>query len=130
MALVDKMRHLGGFGKLSFERVAFDHFCGCLVPDGVVNWRYFNQPVPTLVFDEVVLSDRERRNDMRHTRRLQGPRRNALLSVLEDWAQADADNEVGTDEEIVLAPRTSEVGDSLAARGDSEDVAPQKRRDT
>ncbi|KDP36285.1 hypothetical protein JCGZ_09792 [Jatropha curcas] len=57
-----------------------------------------------------------------------GPR-NALLSSLEGWAQADADNEVGTDEEIVLAPRTGEVGESLAARDDSEDVATRRRRD-
>ncbi|KDP22035.1 hypothetical protein JCGZ_02885 [Jatropha curcas] len=27
------------------------------------------------------------------------PRRNALLSALEGWAQVDVDNEVGTDEE-------------------------------
>ncbi|KDP29317.1 hypothetical protein JCGZ_19412 [Jatropha curcas] len=58
------------------------------------------------------------------------PRRNALLSVLEGWVQADADNEVGTDEEIVLAPRTDEVGESSAARDDPEDVAPRRRRDT
>jgi len=58
------------------------------------------------------------------------PRRYALLSALEGWAQADADNEVGTDEEIVLAPRTGEVGESSAARDDSEDVAPRRRRDT
>ncbi|KDP23857.1 hypothetical protein JCGZ_27170 [Jatropha curcas] len=57
-------------------------------------------------------------------------RRNALLSVLEGWAQADADNEVVTDEEIVLAPRTGEVGESSTARDDSEDVAPRRRRDT
>ncbi|KDP36064.1 hypothetical protein JCGZ_10316 [Jatropha curcas] len=57
-------------------------------------------------------------------------RRNALLSVLEGWVQADADHEVETDEEIVLAPRTGEVGESSAARDDSEDVAPQRRRDT
>ncbi|KDP21735.1 hypothetical protein JCGZ_03579 [Jatropha curcas] len=36
------------------------------------------------------------------------PRRNALLSALEDWAEADVDNEIRTDEEIVLAPRTGE----------------------
>ncbi|KDP25949.1 hypothetical protein JCGZ_23003 [Jatropha curcas] len=53
-----------------------------------------------------------------------------------DWTvsptilQADADDEVGTDEEIVLAPRTGEVGESLAAGDDSEDVAPRRRRDT
>ncbi|KDP23165.1 hypothetical protein JCGZ_00077 [Jatropha curcas] len=58
------------------------------------------------------------------------PRRNTLLSVLEDWAQADADNEIGTDEEIMLAPRTGEVGESSAARDDSEDVAPRRRQDT
>ncbi|KDP26337.1 hypothetical protein JCGZ_22112 [Jatropha curcas] len=58
------------------------------------------------------------------------PRRNALLSALEGWAQADADNEVGTDEEIVLAPRTIEVGESSTARDDSEDVAPRRRHDT
>ncbi|KDP31751.1 hypothetical protein JCGZ_14983 [Jatropha curcas] len=58
------------------------------------------------------------------------PRRNALLSALEGWAQADADNEVGTDEEIVLAPQTGEVGESSAAKDDLEDVAPRRRRDT
>ncbi|KDP31499.1 hypothetical protein JCGZ_15419 [Jatropha curcas] len=58
------------------------------------------------------------------------PRRAALLSALKGWAQADADNEVGTDEEIVLAPRTSKVGESSAVRDDSEDVAPRRRRDT
>ncbi|KDP36020.1 hypothetical protein JCGZ_09986 [Jatropha curcas] len=50
----------------------------------------------------------------------------------DDWIvspiilQADANNEVGTDEEIVLAPRTGEGG----ARDDSEDVAPRRRWDT
>ncbi|KDP21994.1 hypothetical protein JCGZ_03134 [Jatropha curcas] len=58
------------------------------------------------------------------------PRRTALLSALEGWVQADADDEVGTDEEIVLAPQIGEVGESLAARDDSEDVAPRRRRDT
>ncbi|KDP25688.1 hypothetical protein JCGZ_24169 [Jatropha curcas] len=58
------------------------------------------------------------------------PRRTALLSALEGWAQVDADNEVGTDEEIVFAPRTGKVGESLAARDDLEDVAPRRRRDT
>ncbi|KDP34276.1 hypothetical protein JCGZ_12845 [Jatropha curcas] len=47
----------------------------------------------------------------------------------DDWT-ADADDDVGTDEEIVLAPRTGEVGESSAARDDSEDVAPRRRRDT
>ncbi|KDP28928.1 hypothetical protein JCGZ_19702 [Jatropha curcas] len=58
---------------------------------------------------------------------IERPRRTALLSALEGWAQVDVD---GTDEEIVLAPRTGEVGESLAARDDSEDVAPRRRRDT
>ncbi|KDP36492.1 hypothetical protein JCGZ_09500 [Jatropha curcas] len=58
------------------------------------------------------------------------PRKNALLSALEGWAQADVDNEIGTGEEIVLAPRTGEVGQSSTARDDSEDVAPRRRRDT
>ncbi|KDP35457.1 hypothetical protein JCGZ_10850 [Jatropha curcas] len=58
------------------------------------------------------------------------PRRNALLSALEGWTQADADNEVGADEDIVLAPWTGKVGESSAARDDSEDVAPRRRRDT
>ncbi|KDP45965.1 hypothetical protein JCGZ_11868 [Jatropha curcas] len=44
--------------------------------------------------------------------------------------EADADDEVGTDEEIVLAPQTGEVGESSAARNDLEDVAPRRRRDT
>ncbi|KDP25967.1 hypothetical protein JCGZ_22996 [Jatropha curcas] len=44
--------------------------------------------------------------------------------------EADADDEVGTGEEIVLAPRTDEVGQSLTAKEDSEDVAPRRRRDT
>ncbi|KDP35829.1 hypothetical protein JCGZ_10638 [Jatropha curcas] len=56
------------------------------------------------------------------------PRRNALLSVLEGWVQAD--HEVETDEEIVLAPRTGETGESSAASDDSEDVTPRRRRDT
>ncbi|KDP20509.1 hypothetical protein JCGZ_05324 [Jatropha curcas] len=59
-----------------------------------------------------------------------GPRRNALLSSLEGWVQGDADNEVGTDEEIVLAPWTGEAGESSAARDDSEGVAPRRRRDS
>ncbi|KDP41118.1 hypothetical protein JCGZ_03248 [Jatropha curcas] len=57
-------------------------------------------------------------------------RRTALLSALEGWVQADADDGVGTGEVIVLAPRTSEVGESLAARDDSEDVATWRRQDT
>ncbi|KDP43161.1 hypothetical protein JCGZ_00094 [Jatropha curcas] len=61
---------------------------------------------------------------------LERPRRNALLSALEGWVQAAAANEVGIDEEIVLAPRTGEVGESSAARDDSEDVAPRRRRDS
>ncbi|KDP20510.1 hypothetical protein JCGZ_05334 [Jatropha curcas] len=61
---------------------------------------------------------------------IERPRRTALLSAVEGLVQADADDEVGTDEEIVWAPRTGEVGESLAARDDSEDVAPRRRRDT
>ncbi|KDP22686.1 hypothetical protein JCGZ_02798 [Jatropha curcas] len=57
-------------------------------------------------------------------------RRNALLSVLEGWTQADAGNEAGTDEEILLAPQTGNVGESSGAKDDSEDVAPRRRRGT
>ncbi|KDP33271.1 hypothetical protein JCGZ_13522 [Jatropha curcas] len=39
-------------------------------------------------------------------------------------------DEIGTGEEIVLAPRTGEAGQNSTARGDSEDVAPRRRRDT
>ncbi|KDP29592.1 hypothetical protein JCGZ_19358 [Jatropha curcas] len=60
---------------------------------------------------------------------IERPRRNALLSALEGWVQADADNEVETEEELVLALRTGEVGESSAARDDPEDVAPRRRRD-
>jgi len=56
---------------------------------------------------------------------IERPRRTALLSVLEGWVQADAEGEVGTGEEIVLAPRTGEAG----LIGDSEDAAPRRRRD-
>ncbi|KDP27649.1 hypothetical protein JCGZ_20111 [Jatropha curcas] len=48
----------------------------------------------------------------------------------EDITEADADDEVGTGEEIVLAPRIGEIGQSLPARDDSEDVAPRRQRDT
>ncbi|KDP30287.1 hypothetical protein JCGZ_17157 [Jatropha curcas] len=54
----------------------------------------------------------------------------------DDWTvspiilQADAEDEVGTGEEIVLAPRTGEIGQSLTARDDSEEVAPWRRQDT
>ncbi|KDP37876.1 hypothetical protein JCGZ_06383 [Jatropha curcas] len=58
---------------------------------------------------------------------IERPRRTTLLSALEGWVQADADDEVGTGEEIVLAPRT---GESLTARDDLEDVAPRRRWDT
>ncbi|KDP30409.1 hypothetical protein JCGZ_18087 [Jatropha curcas] len=61
---------------------------------------------------------------------IERPRRNALLSALDGWVQADADNEVETDEEIVLAPQTGEAGESSVARDDSEDVAPWRRRDS
>ncbi|KDP36017.1 hypothetical protein JCGZ_09983 [Jatropha curcas] len=61
---------------------------------------------------------------------IERPRRTALLSVLEGWVQANADDEVGTSEEIVLAPRIGEAGQSSTARGDSKDVAPRRRRDT
>ncbi|KDP27104.1 hypothetical protein JCGZ_20328 [Jatropha curcas] len=60
----------------------------------------------------------------------QRPRRTALLSVLEGWVQADADEEVRIGEEIVMAPRTGKIGQSLTAGDDSEDVAPRRRRDT
>ena len=61
---------------------------------------------------------------------IERPRRTALLSVLEGWVQADAAEEVGTGEEIVLAPRTGEIGQGLTARDDSEDAAPRRRRYT
>ncbi|KDP35080.1 hypothetical protein JCGZ_11032 [Jatropha curcas] len=61
---------------------------------------------------------------------IERPTRTALLSVLEGWVQVDADDEVGTSEEIVLAPRTGKDGQSLTAMEDSEDVAPWRRRDT
>ncbi|KDP24234.1 hypothetical protein JCGZ_26693 [Jatropha curcas] len=54
----------------------------------------------------------------------------------DDWTvspiilQADADDEVGTGEEILLAPRIGKIGQSLPARDDSEDTAPRRRRDT
>ena len=57
-------------------------------------------------------------------------RRNALLSVLEGWTQADAGNETGTDEKILLAPQTGNVGESSGTGDDSEDVAPRRRRGT
>ncbi|KDP23051.1 hypothetical protein JCGZ_00516 [Jatropha curcas] len=47
---------------------------------------------------------------------IERPRRTALLSALEGWVQADTDDEVGTGEEIVLAPRTGEIGQSSTAR--------------
>ncbi|KDP20468.1 hypothetical protein JCGZ_05330 [Jatropha curcas] len=58
------------------------------------------------------------------------PRRNALLSALEGWTQADAGDGIRTDEEIMLAPRTGEAGGSSATGDDSEDVAPRRRRGT
>ncbi|KDP23779.1 hypothetical protein JCGZ_00148 [Jatropha curcas] len=45
---------------------------------------------------------------------IERPRRTALLSVLEGWVQTD---EIGTGEDIVLAPRTGEAGQSSIARG-------------
>ncbi|KDP21707.1 hypothetical protein JCGZ_03658 [Jatropha curcas] len=60
---------------------------------------------------------------------LQRPRRTALLSALEGWAQVGTDDMDGTDEEIVMAPRTGEVGEGLAPKDDIEDVAPHRRRD-
>ncbi|KDP23173.1 hypothetical protein JCGZ_00084 [Jatropha curcas] len=61
---------------------------------------------------------------------IERPRRTALLSVLEGWVQADVEDEVGTGEQIVLAPRTGKIGQSLTARDDLEDVAPRRRQDT
>ncbi|KDP42361.1 hypothetical protein JCGZ_01937 [Jatropha curcas] len=58
------------------------------------------------------------------------PRRNALLSALEGWTQADAGDGIRTDEGIMLAPRTGEAGGSSATGDDSEDVAPRRRRGT
>ncbi|KDP23785.1 hypothetical protein JCGZ_00106 [Jatropha curcas] len=51
-------------------------------------------------------------------------RRNALLSALEGWTQADAGDG------IVLASRTGEIGESSIVRDDSEDIAPRRRRAT
>ncbi|KDP35809.1 hypothetical protein JCGZ_10618 [Jatropha curcas] len=61
---------------------------------------------------------------------IERPRRTALLSVLEGWAQVDIDDADGTDEEIMMAPQTGEVGEGLAPKDDIEDVAPRRRRDT
>ncbi|KDP31500.1 hypothetical protein JCGZ_15420 [Jatropha curcas] len=61
---------------------------------------------------------------------IERPRRNALLSALEGWAQVGTDDADGTDEEIVMAPRTGKVGEGLASKDDIEDVAPRRRRDT
>ncbi|KDP23079.1 hypothetical protein JCGZ_01172 [Jatropha curcas] len=58
------------------------------------------------------------------------PRRTALLSALEGWAQVGTDDADGTDEEIVMAPRTGEVGEDLAPKDNIEDVAPRRRQDT
>ncbi|KDP30116.1 hypothetical protein JCGZ_18227 [Jatropha curcas] len=57
-------------------------------------------------------------------------RRNTLLSALEGWTQADAGDGVRTGEVMVLIPWTGEAGESSAARDDSEDVAPRRRRVT
>ncbi|KDP34490.1 hypothetical protein JCGZ_12777 [Jatropha curcas] len=51
-----------------------------------------------------------------------------ILDTKKSGRYIDADDEV--DEEIVLAPRTGEVGQSSAARGDSEDVALWRRRNS
>ncbi|KDP42357.1 hypothetical protein JCGZ_02872 [Jatropha curcas] len=60
---------------------------------------------------------------------IERPRRTALLSILEGWVQADADDEIETGEEIMLTPQTDVAGHSLTARADSEEVAPRRRRD-
>ncbi|KDP20304.1 hypothetical protein JCGZ_07855 [Jatropha curcas] len=44
--------------------------------------------------------------------------------------QVGTDDADGTDEEIVMAPRTGEVGEGSAPKDDIEDVAPRRRRDT
>ena len=59
---------------------------------------------------------------------IEGPRRTALLSALKGWVQTDTEEEVGTGEEIVLAPRTGKAGQGSVE--DSEDAAPRRRRDT
>ncbi|KDP20582.1 hypothetical protein JCGZ_04249 [Jatropha curcas] len=61
---------------------------------------------------------------------IERPRRNALLSALEGWAQVCTDDADGTDEEIVMAPRTGEFGEGSVPKDDTEDVAPRRRRDT
>ncbi|KDP30686.1 hypothetical protein JCGZ_16393 [Jatropha curcas] len=61
---------------------------------------------------------------------IERPRRTALLSALEGWAQVDIDDADGTDEEIVMAPRTGDVEEGSAPKDDIEDVAPRRRRDT
>ena len=60
---------------------------------------------------------------------IERPRRNALLSALEGWAQVGTEDADGTDEEIMMAPRTGEVGEGSAPKDDIEDVAPRRRRD-
>ncbi|KDP39406.1 hypothetical protein JCGZ_03688 [Jatropha curcas] len=59
---------------------------------------------------------------------IERPRRNALLSALEGWAQVGTDDADGTEEEIVMAPRTGDVGEGLAPKDGIEDVAPHRRR--
>ncbi|KDP22980.1 hypothetical protein JCGZ_01737 [Jatropha curcas] len=61
---------------------------------------------------------------------IERPRRTALLSALEGWAQVGTDDADGTDEEIVMAPRTGEVGEDSAPKDDIEDVAPRRRWNT
>ncbi|KDP26143.1 hypothetical protein JCGZ_22930 [Jatropha curcas] len=61
---------------------------------------------------------------------IERPRRTALLSALEGWAQVGTDDADGTDEEIVMTPRIGEVGEGSAPKDDTEDVAPRRRRDT
>ncbi|KDP24820.1 hypothetical protein JCGZ_25287 [Jatropha curcas] len=57
---------------------------------------------------------------------IERPRRIALLSALEGRAQVGTDDADGTDEEIVMAPQTGEVGEGLAPKDDIEDVAPHE----
>ncbi|KDP42258.1 hypothetical protein JCGZ_01582 [Jatropha curcas] len=53
----------------------------------------------------------------------------AAIGGREGRAQVCTDDAGGTDEEIVMAPRTGEVREGLAPKDDSEDVAPRRRRD-
>ncbi|KDP24244.1 hypothetical protein JCGZ_26701 [Jatropha curcas] len=51
---------------------------------------------------------------------IERPRKNALLSALEGWAQVGTNDADGTDKEIVMAPRRCKVGEGLAPKDDIE----------